>query len=148
MTDVLDKHEWVLNNCPTGCFDPDRWNAGCWGCEEMYDEYDLPVPCKVSQKENKAIRTKMQRSDVLHAAIESVDGSREQYGDPEDNFKTIANLWNAYLGESLVDEKDVCNMMVLLKVARAKVNFKADNYIDMAGYAACACEIESGEYGN
>lgn len=33
-------------------------------------------------------------------------------------------------------------MMILLKVARAATGkFNADNYIDIAGYAACACEI-------
>lgn len=32
-------------------------------------------------------------------------------------------------------------MMALLKVARIKYSDKADNFVDLAGYAACAGEI-------
>ena len=34
-------------------------------------------------------------------------------------------------------------MMALLKVARAAAGIKADNYVDLAGYAACAGEIDA-----
>ena len=36
---------------------------------------------------------------------------------------------------------DAANMMILLKVARAAGRYKCDNYVDIAGYAACAAEI-------
>ena len=43
---------------------------------------------------------------------------------------------------------DVAQMMILLKVARAKGNQKhQDNWIDVAGYAACAGEIAAEIYG-
>ena len=43
---------------------------------------------------------------------------------------------------------DVANMMVLLKIARAKENPKhMDNWVDMAGYATCAGEIAAEIYG-
>ena len=39
----------------------------------------------------------------------------------------------------LIDSKDVAMMMILLKVARAAVpGIHLDNYVDIAGYAACA----------
>lgn len=38
-------------------------------------------------------------------------------------------------------QKDVAMMMALLKVARIKAGDKADSFIDLAGYAACAGEI-------
>ena len=41
-----------------------------------------------------------------------------------------------------VTTEDVPMMMALLKIARASTGkFKADNYIDLAGYAACGMEI-------
>lgn len=84
----------------------------------------------------------MNREQCLHTAEEIIKGSRENaYGAPEDNFKVIARFWTSYL-EYHVTAEDVANMMILLKVARAATGeFKADNYVDIAGYAACACEI-------
>ena len=41
----------------------------------------------------------MNRADILETAKEIVTSDRNnQYGEPEDNFDTIASLWNAYLG--------------------------------------------------
>ena len=72
-------------------------------------------------------------------------GDRErQYGTPEYNFGVIAELWNIYLynREQQIDAHDVAVMMCLLKIARiASGQEKSDNYIDLAGYAACAGEI-------
>ena len=84
----------------------------------------------------------MNRTECLQAAEKIVTSDRENiYGSPEDNFELIANLWSHYLSYK-VDPIDVPNMMILLKVARAVMGkFNADNYIDIAGYAACACEI-------
>ncbi len=71
-----------------------------------------------------------------------------QYGEPEDNFATIALFWETYLnsceGNNVgIGAKDVAVMMALLKIARiATGNPKADNWIDLAGYAACGGEIE------
>ena len=85
----------------------------------------------------------MLRAEILDKAKECVCGQREQdYGSPENNFRTIANLWNAYLGDILVDEKDVSMMMALMKVARIRSGTGTeDSFIDLAGYAACGGEI-------
>lgn len=87
----------------------------------------------------------LSRAEILKAAEVCVNGDRQNdYGTPERNFETIANLWNAYLGENRVNAKDVAAMLVLLKVARiASGKKKNDNWIDIAGYAACGGEIES-----
>lgn len=90
------------------------------------------------------------REECLRKANECVNQSRkDQYGDLEDNFQKIANLWNGYLNGYLfgadccyITAIDVANMMVLLKVARSASNpLHGDNYVDMAGYAACAYEL-------
>ena len=83
------------------------------------------------------------REKILDAAKERVCGKREEdYGSPEDNFALIARLWNTYMGDCVVDAHDVASMMALLKIARIKTGRpKVDNYVDLAGYAACAAEI-------
>lgn len=84
------------------------------------------------------------REDCLRKATEIVCGEREdQYGSPEDNFAMIAELWSAYMKHS-VKAEDVALLMALLKIARVSTGaYKADSYIDLAGYAACGMEIAS-----
>lgn len=82
------------------------------------------------------------RKSILDAAEKCVCTDREtQYGAPEDNFKVIADLWRDYKGVGF-NAHDVGIMLALLKIARiASGQTKEDNYIDLAGYAACAGEI-------
>lgn len=89
------------------------------------------------------IRTTVNRESILQEAIRCVCGEREQqYGSPENNFKTIAELWSTYL-EMDVTPVDVAALMILLKVARiASGNGKNDNWVDIAGYAACGGELQ------
>lgn len=83
----------------------------------------------------------MNRAEILEAARVCVCGEREQdYGTPEDSFAFIASLWTVYLNTPITP-KDVAMMMALLKVARIKRGDKADSFVDLAGYAACAGEI-------
>lgn len=84
----------------------------------------------------------MNREQTLKKAAECVCGHREQdYGSPEDNFKSISALWTAYTGV-VISPKDVAMMMALLKIARAKSpNATDDCFVDLAGYAACGAEI-------
>jgi hypothetical protein len=89
------------------------------------------------------------RAEILNDAASIVNGNRnEQYGEPENNFADIAKLWSAYLGEELahpLTASDVAMMMLLLKIVRVRNGeYKKDNYIDIAGYAACAAEFSGG----
>lgn len=88
----------------------------------------------------------MNRTEILDTAKTCVVGDREQdYGSPESNFGRIAGLWTIYLG-CPVTAKDVAAMLALLKIARiASGHAKEDNWVDLAGYAACGGEIESSE---
>lgn len=87
----------------------------------------------------------MERKEILEKAKACVTGDREQdYGSPEDNFRTIAEFWSTYTGCE-IKSKDVAAMLGLLKVARIKSGHaKEDNWVDLAGYAACGGEIEGG----
>lgn len=86
--------------------------------------------------------SKTTRSYILATADEIVNGVRnESYGNPEDNFQKIAALWSSYTGHDY-SAHDVAIMMILLKVARTQSGTGSmDNYVDIAGYAACAGEI-------
>lgn len=88
----------------------------------------------------------MNRSEILDKAKACVVGDREQdYGSPENNFKKIGMLWTDYLGYP-IGATDVAAMLALLKIARiASGHAKEDNWVDLAGYAACGGEIESSE---
>lgn len=83
----------------------------------------------------------MTRKEVLDAAAEAVLKDRQSnYESPERNFEMIARLWSLYTGYP-INAADVAVMQILLKVARQRANESyADNYIDIAGYAACAAE--------
>lgn len=82
------------------------------------------------------------RREILEQAALCVCQDREQqYSSPENSFAKIADLWNAYKPCDFTPH-DVGIMMALLKIARISTGaYKDDNYIDLAGYAACAGEI-------
>lgn len=116
-----------------------------------HSEDDTPTIAETVEENREDVKHKLTRADILHAAEKCVCGQREtDYGTPEDNFKTIAELWEAYLNKACtrdvnvrVEAKDVAVMMALLKIARiAAGGGKADSWIDLAGYAACGAECE------
>lgn len=98
-------------------------------------------------------RMKETRAQVLELAKKCVCSDREsQYGSPENNFALIAAFWALYLEEKLhlakvpFEAEDVAMMMALLKIVRCTTGqAKLDNYVDLAGYAACGGEIAMGK---
>ncbi len=91
------------------------------------------------------------RQDVLDKAKTCVCTDRVGvYGGPEDSFCAIAKLWTDYLESKgmfvNIEPKDVAAMLALLKIARiATGNFHEDNWVDLAGYAACGGELDAKE---
>lgn len=102
----------------------------------------MPTPSTLTMNE----QTKPERQRVLEEAMKCVTRDRNaSYGSPEDNFNHIADLWNAQLKSRLGEFKftalDVAVMFCLMKIARIRTSpAKDDNYIDLAGYAACAAD--------
>lgn len=84
------------------------------------------------------------RNEILSKAKSIINGERQgTYGDAEDSFQTIADMWSAYLNTEISSE-DVANMMILMKVARNSSGvYKDDNWIDICGYAALGGEIQA-----
>lgn len=89
--------------------------------------------------------THMSRDDILREAAQAVTVDRAAtHGDMEDNFSNIAQIWSVRLGKTVTTEQ-VAIMMVDLKTVRAWGNpGHMDNWVDMAGYAACGGEISDG----
>lgn len=91
---------------------------------------------------------------LLHEALTIVTGARRQaYGNPEDNFTVIADLWSTYLRRLGVDFTDpesklsastvAVMMMILMKCARlAETPNHHDSAVDVAGYAACLARCQ------
>lgn len=79
---------------------------------------------------------------LLAEAAETIRQREGAHGDKGQTFRMIAAMWSAYLGAE-VSPADVAQMMVLLKVARARCGDRAhaDHYVDQAGYVACTADL-------
>ena len=141
-------------------FDEDGEDEDCDGCDgcgdcecdrcngyDICDECDCEcgdVPCCESCECYDEYDDKVSRESILCDAYNCVCGQREEdYGTPESNFGCIADMWSAYKGVD-ISPVDVAAMMALVKIARiASGHAKSDNWVDLAGYAACGGEIEA-----
>jgi len=88
----------------------------------------------------------MTRADILSAAAECVLRDRAAtHGEAENGFTSIAAIWAALdqaRGDRPRNAADVALYLAGLKLVRAATNpAHADNWIDLAGYAACGGEI-------
>jgi hypothetical protein len=86
-------------------------------------------------------------SDVLKAASDQTLGPRQNdYGHPSVNLGLrTASLFEAYVrgmeNPEVWTAVDVCNMMILVKIARLQedpMNPHFDSLVDIAGYASSA----------
>jgi len=82
------------------------------------------------------------RADILSAAAQAVTVDRAAtHGEAEQSFAQIAALWSVRLGVEITPEQ-VAILLVDLKTVRAWGNpGHLDNWIDIAGYAACGGEV-------
>lgn len=91
------------------------------------------------------------RGAVLLEARGLITGDRNQtYGSPTQNFQNTADLLNVQFRHKLKDgvlftPTDVAVMMMQLKLARMVAQPKRDNFVDIAGYAACGWECQEAE---
>lgn len=90
------------------------------------DFYAIPSPSESITEEAKSIVAGDRASD---------------YGDANESFSRIAKLWSAYTGTT-ISPWDVAQMMILLKVSRAKTSRKRDTLVDIVGYAECASKLK------
>ncbi len=97
--------------------------------------------------------SKENRETILSEVKKIICNDRnEQYGEPEDSFKKIAEYWHTYLEHNClvsdigfhITERDVAIMMVLFKLGRMETSYfeNYDSFIDAIGYMTCATDIE------
>lgn len=86
----------------------------------------------------------MRDQDILEEALELTSGERNQeYGEPTDDFQTIAAMWSVLFRHKLKDDcrvepHEVAKAMIALKMSRmTKSPGKRDHWVDIAGYARC-----------
>lgn len=92
----------------------------------------------------------MTREEVLDEAKRCICTDRNnQYGEPENSFPAIANLWNVYLKTKYkelapqLSTEDAGIMLALFKIGRMITGQpKDDNFVDAIGYLACTAEIK------
>ena len=93
-----------------------------------------------------------ERAKILDEAAKIICSDRnDEYGEPEDNFEVIGELWSAFLTarcapvgtEIEMGPAEVAEMMALFKIGRLASAYcpKRDSFVDCAGYIACAGEI-------
>jgi hypothetical protein len=86
---------------------------------------------------------------TLETAAEAVCGDRNaDYGPPTEDFRTQAEMFSSYLSRTngqtvAVTASDIAALMCIVKLARQAHTPKADNWIDLAGYAACGAECDA-----
>jgi len=85
------------------------------------------------------------RAAILDTACEAVTKDRAAtHGALEDSFGQIAAIWSVRLGVT-VTPAQVAILMIDLKTVRGWGNpGHLDNWVDMAGYAACGGELSGG----
>lgn len=111
--------------------------------EEVKDFFD-----KEARQVVEAAPPKERGRAITEEALRTINGERQdQYGDPEDSFKKIADLWSAYLfsgGDmpTWLNATHVADMMCIMKIAREVAGKgKRDNMVDLIGYAALAARM-------
>lgn len=93
----------------------------------------------------------MTRDEILRAATGCVCEQRQaEYGAPEENFRAVAGLLEAYIKARCgncgvtIRPEDAAAMMALVKIGRiATGRCKDDNWVDLAGYAAIGGEMQA-----
>ena len=106
--------------------------APAWMLESWY-----AIPASSPMQDIEAME-----QSITDEAKAIVAGDRaSDYGDANESFARISKLWSAYVGVT-INSWDVAQMMILLKVSRAKTSRKRDTLVDIVGYAECAGKLE------
>jgi hypothetical protein len=86
------------------------------------------------------------KTTIADKARDIVYGDREKtYGHPSKNLKVVADLWSAYLSTQ-VNAQDVCNLMILFKVARLRNDPEhEDSKVDIIGYTLLMERLKENE---
>lgn len=120
-----------------------NWNEIVVACKDCGREYSITSTITLQNIEEMHKCEKQFSKNILKEAEEIIYGDRENtYGHPAKNLVTIAALWKQYLYAKYnvtlnIDYQDVCNLMVLMKIARlCNSPTHRDSKVDICGYMA------------
>lgn len=84
------------------------------------------------------------REEVLEEAARLISHDRNvTYGPPSQDFERIAAMWSVLFGREF-SAHEVAMGLICLKLSRLVHSpLHRDNWVDMAGYAACGFEASS-----
>ena len=85
------------------------------------------------------------RTQIINEAAVLINGDRqEQYGPPAENFKCIADIWNAGEDQN-VEPWQAALKLAEMKIARLKGPKQSwDSFRDAIGYLALSAELWKG----
>jgi hypothetical protein len=122
-----------------------KLSADEWGA--LLDDDKIPTPAQQPKKSSERGRA------IAEEALRIINGERQdRYGNPEDTFRVIGDLWGAYLralepSMPPILPEDVANMMTLMKMARIVCGkYCRDNDVDLIGYAMLGADMRGGEH--
>jgi len=131
------------------------WKEGEW--KKVADAQDIKITTDVPEGSYVPLdldedpRTTRRREFLKEVESCVCNDRQNSYGHAEDNFQNIADLVNivlSNLGASKVTRQDVGIIMLCVKMARIRTSpNKRDNYVDLAGYAACTAGIVEEQQG-
>lgn len=123
----------------------DEWDS-------LLDEEKIPLKQEPKKEPELDWDPSTRGYSIAREALKTINGERQdKYGDPEDNFKVIADMWTAYLRAltpfmSPLTKDDIANMMCLLKISRiVGGEYHRDNDVDLVGYALLGADIRGGQ---
>lgn len=95
----------------------------------------LKESTEIAERVRAELLRESQAKNIEQEARAIIYGDREKtYGHPAKNLEQIAELWSAYTNTTITADQ-VCDMMILLKLARLKNNpTHRDSLVDMIGY--------------
>ena len=98
----------------------------------------------ITQRRTTMTDTSRTRAELLADAEAAVNNDQNaDYGNPNQDFKRTAEFWSTFLGVAITPTQ-VGMMMALLKISRSAWSpGRRDNYLDLAGYAACTWSIDA-----
>lgn len=120
--------------------DGQAWSKAGERLQEQPDDFD--------QREILPPQFSQPKESILEEAAKITTEDRQRYyGHPSDNHGNTARFWVEYLERKFsvvvgLTARDVCMMMILLKVSRDANAPKRDNLVDICGYARNAEQIE------
>lgn len=132
----------MLNSIKPPELQPFTW---CPQCESHYSSTFISCPLCADKAARKPSPTP-HAAATFAKALRLIGGDRRaDYGGYAAEAQHMAAMWNAILNSEVVQPRHVPLMMAALKLRREAVKHKADNLVDMCGYAGLLSELEGGK---